>query len=262
MGVLLLSVCLFLISKGSVDNYAEFVADVENTFNECSNMVQDFGRYLRAIGSLDDVRRRAEEEDGIDDEKLGACLSILNAADSYRINHKRYMVIENNFRWADNELNELLSSVSKRMGEVLYVASVDGDDASQFHSACDGKGSTIVVVKSEHGSVFGGYTDVEWASEGGWTESSTSFVFRLRPTVKKYDIKSDSKAHAVLLSGVYGPIFGYRNCIHIESNCLSIRNSHTRGGTYDVPTNQRYELNDGVEYFIVSDYFVVEAIDL
>lgn len=261
--MLLLSVCLFLISKASVDNYAVFVADVWDTFKECSIMVQDFGRYLRAVGSLDDVRRRAEEAHGIGDEKLGACFSILDAADSYRINHKRYLVIENDFRWADNQLNELLSDVSKRMGEVLYVASVDGDDVSQFHRACDGKGSTIVVVKSINGSVFGGYTDVEWASEGAWKNSQTSFVFRLLPTFKKYDIKRDMVSKAVYHGVQYGPIFGYGNSIRIENNSLSNENSRTQGSySYKIPSAQKHELNDGEEYFRVSDYFVVEAIDL
>jgi hypothetical protein len=36
----------------------------------------------------------------------------------------------------------------------------DGFKASDFHSRCDNKGSTICVIKSEHGKTFGGYTNL------------------------------------------------------------------------------------------------------
>merc|ERR1719320_887610 len=55
-------------------------------------------------------------------------------------------------------INEQLRLESKELGDMIYRASVHGDLASDFHSYCDGKGPTVVIVETDYGNVFGGYT--------------------------------------------------------------------------------------------------------
>ena len=48
---------------------------------------------------------------------------------------------------------------------LIYRASRDGWDSSNFHALCDNKGPTVTVVKSGD-YIFGGYTEQSW-EEGG-----------------------------------------------------------------------------------------------
>lgn len=272
--LLLFAVCLFLTSKASVINYDDLVADIEYTLDECFTIVQHIGDYLQAVHPLDDVRRLAQEdnrnrsedeEDGYLDVKLGACASIVETVDTYRVNQKRHMRMENVIGAGYYKLNELLGSVSKRMGEILYISSMDGDKfgdgASGFHSACDGKGPTVVVVQSTNGAVFGGYTDVNWTTTTGYMTSSVSFLFRLRPSFKKYVLKSGKESQAVYHNVNYGPTFGSGHDLYVDARYNV--GSYTNGGHgYNFPTYPSYELTDGEKYFKVSDFFVVKAIAL
>ena len=48
--------------------------------------------------------------------------------------------------------------------KLLYKASRDGFEYSDFHSRCDNKGPTICLIKSEHEKTFGGFTNLNWNS--------------------------------------------------------------------------------------------------
>ena len=64
---------------------------------------------------------------------------------------------------------------------MIYRGSEDGFTADVFHKKCDNKGPTLVVVKSEHSKIFGGFTDIEWKSDGDHKSGNgNSFVFSLR----------------------------------------------------------------------------------
>jgi len=156
-------------------------------------------------------------------------------------------------------LNKQLKSVSRKLGDILYRASVDGDSYTAFHNRCDNKGPTVVIVETEYGNVFGGYTYTSWSSSSGAYAASTgSFLFRLRPSMKRYDIKSGREAYAIYRRNIYPPIFGAGHELYIASGGRSSTSSYTANGgnTYNIGT---YELNDGVKNFRVHDYIVVHA---
>merc|ERR1719382_1895351 len=89
-------------------------------------------------------------------------------------------------------LNEELKAVSLEMGGLLYQASKDDDSSSNFHSRCDGKGATVVIIETTKGTVFGGFSDVSWSSSSGYSTSTKSFLFQLRPSMKRYSKKNGS----------------------------------------------------------------------
>jgi len=153
-------------------------------------------------------------------------------------------------------LNKELKLVSKELGGLLYLASKDGASSSDFHGRCDNKGATVVIVESTKGNIFGGFTDQPW-TRGGWSTSTISFLFRLRPSMKRYNKKNGGN-HATYRHSSYGPIFGNGHDLLISSNCLYYTTSYTIGGvSYDVP---KYELVGGGEkYFRVQDYAVLQA---
>ena len=65
--------------------------------------------------------------------------------------------------------------------ELLYQGSRDGWKASDFHAKCDNKGTTITVIRSSDGFIFGGFADKTWTSSAkGYCKSDKYFLFTLK----------------------------------------------------------------------------------
>lgn len=154
-------------------------------------------------------------------------------------------------------MKNLLRKVNKKMGKILYVASVDGDATSKFHSLCDDQGPTIVVAETTAGVILGGFNDASWHSKSIWRSSSTSFLFQIRPAMKAFGIKS--KSYAVYNHPNYGPTFGAGHDLCIFSNAMSNTNSYVNAHSY---VASKYELNNGVRSFRLKDYVVLKAVSL
>ena len=63
----------------------------------------------------------------------------------------------------DGKLKEWLGNNTK--WKLIYRASNHGYTAESFHSFCDGKGPTLIVIKSIGGWIFGGYTTQSWGGD-------------------------------------------------------------------------------------------------
>ena len=76
-------------------------------------------------------------------------------------------------------------SAFKKVGKpmkfkLLYRGTDNVFSAVQFHKKCDSKGSTLTLLKSSKGKIFGGYTDIPWSSWGGWRKrNSKAFLFNM-----------------------------------------------------------------------------------
>ena len=62
---------------------------------------------------------------------------------------------------------------------LLYKATVDGDNAGNFHQKCDFMGATLTIVQSENGRRFGGYTSASWDKANHWVTEGINFLFSL-----------------------------------------------------------------------------------
>jgi hypothetical protein len=129
-------------------------------------------------------------------EKIGC---ILSAALAYHI-----------VEW----LNE-----GRRVGEkaglvctLLYRASRDGWNASDFHAKCDNKGATLTVIKCTDGYVLGGYANSGWNSSGSWQTATGSFLFSLHGPSGVGPVKlhliDPNHQHAMYGNSSHGPTFG------------------------------------------------------
>ena len=58
----------------------------------------------------------------------------------------------------------MISKAIKRQFKLQRVlrGSEDGFTSSAFHRKCDNIGSTLTLIQSENGKVFGGFTMVPW----------------------------------------------------------------------------------------------------
>jgi len=153
-------------------------------------------------------------------------------------------------------LNKELKLASMELGGLLYQASKDGYSVSTFHSRCDGKGPTLTIVETKSGNVFGGYTYSSWSSSGGYTASSKGFLFRLRPSMKRYNQLSAYTSKAIDRSSSLGPTFGGGHDLYII-NCRHVASCATNKHSYNMSSS--YELNDGEQIFRIKDYAVVQA---
>jgi len=255
------------LSKGSISDDA-LVKGVEDTLEECTDIVEAVGDFLHLLDD-DDSRRRADKKDdsiaGGVKNKLKTCAAIIDAVDTFR---------ENNFfpwkaghielRWSEvGFISQELKQVSKKIGETLYVASKDGQSTSNFHSKCDNQGPTVVIVLTTTGNIFGGYAATSWHSSAGYYKGDTSFLFRLRPGMRHYNVKKGKETYSMYRNSNYGPTFGGGHDLYIVNNALSSTSSYTNGGhSYDFPGYPNYQLNDGVKNFKVLDYVVVKAVSI
>jgi len=261
--------CFILgFSNGNGLSDEALVKGIESTLDECTSIAEAVGDFLHLLEE-DETRRRKDKNDSLAarvTKKLKTCSAIIDAVDTFR---------ENNFfpwkagrielRWSEvGFINQELKQVSKKIGETIYVASKDGQSASDFHSACDGKGPTVVIVLTTTGNIFGGYAASSWSSgSGSYVTAATSFLFRLRPGMRHYTVKKGKENNSMYTRDSYGPTFGGGHDLYIASNALSSTSSSTQGGHgYEFQGYPNYQLNDGVRNFKVLDYVVVKAISI
>jgi len=141
----------------------------------------------------------------------------------------------------------LLSAGKTSKPKLLYRASRDGWDASDFHRMCDGKGATVTAVRSSAGYIFGGYTDVVWGKSGKYQYSTASFLFSLKDHAGvgpvKMPIKTEEMGNAAFLSSKYhslsrGQTFGRGHDLYVASDSNKNASSYCDVGfTYQLPCN-------------------------
>jgi hypothetical protein len=110
------------------------------------------------------------------------------------------------------KLQFLIKSVKESFGrdftcKLLYRASRDGWQSTDFHRLCDEKGPTVVIVKVNNGRLCGGYCSIGWKSSGNWQHDNKSFLFSL-DSLKKYNESQQGHSGHVFLNPSYGPYFG------------------------------------------------------
>jgi len=242
-----------------------FVLSVETRLEERFDLLETMGMWVGE--RLRDTRRRDEDTFTEQlDAKLETCDAIYEVVDTFRAASEGFLrpaygtigvhLSESFF------LRALLSHASKKFGDVLYIASRDGDSATNFHTACDDKGPTIVICETTTGNIFGGYTDGNWGGSNANVASDASFLFSVRPTLEKYAIVDGREGYAIYSHSSKGPIFGYVNVadLYIAVGALSNNDSFTDGYIYAIPSE--HYLNDGERYFQLKDLVVLKAIAL
>eukprot|EP01084_Bolivina_argentea_P139348 245161_1 len=136
--------------------------------------------------------------------------------------------------------------------KLLYRSSEqNGDkDSLAFHNACDGKGSSITIVKSEYQRIFGAYTNISWGSVTGYKEDSSCFLFSYgNNKLKIHKNSKNNGANAVFHYKDWGPSFGDDDIVIFGANsyCISNRNYKLKanefvGGSTTDSTNFKYVL--------------------
>ena len=138
---------------------------------------------------------------------------------------------------------------------LLYKATVDSDKATAFHDKCDHAQSSLVLVETDKGKRFGGFTTCSWAGDCEEKKDEDAFVFSLDKMMIYENIPNED---AIGCYPKFGPIF--LGCqIRIYDNAFS------KGGTtfekgLNYYTEEDYELTGGDRVFNVKEIEVYEVI--
>lgn len=240
---------------GDID--AAVLTQAHDYYSECVGIAEAFGDFNE--GFLGDQRRVAGLANDVE-TTLKVCEELVQLGNNFQRNYVTWSrgLLGGLEQSETSFLRGLLENVGKKMGDVLFVASSDGDEASKFHSLCDDQGPTLVVVETVSGVIFGGYADVSWRSEGNWQESTTAFVFQLHPDMVSFGVDA-YPSHALYHTSSSGPTFGGGHDLYISSGALSNSQSYTNGHTFAASGN---DLNEGERHFQVKDYVVLKAASL
>ena len=138
---------------------------------------------------------------------------------------------------------------------LLYKATCDSDKASAFHNKCDDALSSLVLIETNKGKRFGGFTTATWKGDNIEKKDDDAFIFSL-DKMKTYDVEREE--NAIGCYPKFGPIFlGCQIRINDEA--------FTKGGTtfekgVNYETQEDFELTGGDRTFIVKEIEVYEVI--
>lgn len=162
----------------------------------------------------------------------------------------------------EKRLLELCEFSMDQKWRLIYRASEHGFSAKSFHSKCDNSSKTLTIVKTNHGYIFGGYSDASWDQTGVYRTDKNAFIYSLVNRDKKplkIKICKDLENYAICSTANSGPIFGGGQDFFICDNSNVYSSNYTNlGHTYKHPmytfgsTEARFFLA-GAYNFQVSD---------
>ena len=157
------------------------------------------------------------------------------------------------------ELELLTRKMNKNNNKItlnlIYKATTDSDKAKAFHEKCDDAQSTLVLIETDKGKRFGGFTTCSWAGDCQEKKDEDAFVFSLDKMQVYENIPSEL---AIGCYPNYGPIF-------LGCQIRIYDNAFTNGGTtyekgLNFNTEEDYELTGGDKSFNVKEIEVYEVI--
>ena len=138
---------------------------------------------------------------------------------------------------------------------LIYKATADSDKAESFHEKCDFANSTLVLIETNQGKRFGGYTTCSWSGDCIDKKDENAFIFSLDKMMTYENIPGEDAI------GCY-PKFG---AIFLGCQIRIYDDAFSKGGTtfekgLNYNTQEDFELNGGERVFSVKEIEVYEVI--
>ena len=149
--------------------------------------------------------------------------------------------------------------ISRKKVQLLYKASRDGFGTNTFRSKCDGKSPTITFIKSNHGYLFGGYTQAQWNNKkrnGSYASDWDAFIFTFQQGNELEVFKVKDCNHAIFNSQISMVSFGQGD-IYLGERLFS-----TFGTSYDLPSGLTKGSPEANAYLAGSHEFNVTEIEV
>ena len=164
----------------------------------------------------------------------------------------------------ENEVNFIFDHIRENDNfnfiKLLYRGSRDGDRIKTFHELCDNKQNTLIIIKSDNGFIFGGYSKIGFKTTyiTEYKIDNNSFLFSI-DLKKIYPVIKDKEAL------LYNDNF-YRFCF-FDSLCFSDNFMNENDNHIDFYIKQQfnglkddYEMNGGEKKIKIKELEVFQLI--
>ena len=188
-------------------------------------------------------------------------ISYLFGEEMNKINNKSFSV-DSSIISGYSEIDFIIHHLKKKFNKEIidsiriYQATENGATAADFHRECDQNTNIIVLIKTNDGKKFGGYTSVGFSNFYRSYHDDTAFLF----SIDKREIYPNIKGKSAVDSFYnFGPCFS-GDSIKIYDNFLknggvTVKNS----GNFE--TNEEFQINDGKMAFGVEEIEVLEFLE-
>ncbi len=123
-----------------------------------------------------------------------------------------------------NQLESWLGQGPIGLTRIFYKQSGDGLNSNNFHSAVDGKGRTITVLRISNLSnqIVGGYNPISWDTHGHYhtAVNTSAFLFNLTNSAVFYK-NTNNMNYETYNASNYGPTFGGGHDLYVDSTLQS-----------------------------------------
>lgn len=109
-------------------------------------------------------------------------------------------------------------SCGAKFTRVLTKKQATGNSA--YHTACDNKGPTVVIIKTTSNHIFGGYVGVNMVSNSNY-QTVPAFIFSLVNPRNKIVKLYPNGSNSIYCQTTYGPTFGSGHDIYVSGNLAS-----------------------------------------
>ena len=229
-------------------------------FNILQKKAEEVDNLKLKIKELEEIRIKNEEEiRNLRENLLYYSIKSQNNNDSKDAIYEEDDTIKGNIIHDTDELEMLTRKINKDNKKLtlnlLYKATADSDKAAAFHAKCDEAKSSVVLIETDKGKRFGGYTSCSWSGDCVDKKDTNAFVFSL-DKMETYD--NIPEEDAIGCYPRFGPIF--LGCqIRIYDKAFSKGGTtFERGLNYD--TKEDFELTGGERVFNVKEIEVYEVV--
>jgi hypothetical protein len=242
---------------GELDDLKRRIAEAENYRKQVEQMEAQRNQYEQDIQNLRNSQRiEMLKFKKMSNSKYDSSSSRQLLFDE-RINN---ITVKGDIIRNMDELEMITRKINKKNNKIIlnliYKATADSDKASAFHEKCNDARSTLVLVETNKGKRFGGFTTCTWRGDCVEKKDNEAFIFSL-DKMMTYDIISGEDAIGCYPK--FGPIF--LGCqIRIYDDAFSKGGTtYEKGLNYN--TEEDYELTGGDRIFLVKEIEVYEVIN-
>ena len=237
-----------------IDEQKKTIEKIKKDFNDYKNYAENKFKELEALikKESENLKYNIEYNDGY----------YLNSdeVNKYKVEHPKFKEKIDTQIMKFNDLNLIETGVKNKLKKtiknfnLLFRASRDGYSTSNFHSKCDGRGNTLIIVKTTNRRRFGGFTDLQWDQSGSYKTGSNPFIFSLDEKEIYY---SKNGSNSIYCNSSYGPTFGGGHDFYICGGCNSSNSSYENMNNSYENNGKKYPLT-GSNNFLVADYEVYQ----
>ena len=229
-------------------------ADLEELRKKISELEKIIIEYEFEIKKLKEEQRRTSIEDQTRLKNTG-----MESRQLFFEDESEQICVKGEIIHNTDELELLTRKINKSNKKLsltlLYKATVDSDSAEAFHEKCDDAKSTLVLVETDKGKRFGGYTTCSWSGDCIDKKDEDAFVFSLDKMEIYENIPGED---AIGCYPKFGPIF-------LGCQIRIYDNAFTKGGTtfekgLNYNTEEDFELTGGDRVFKIKEIEVYEVI--